>query len=187
MSLVVESISMLSSAVSPHSKQFSSLTIEERTRNKDVLSLPFPFFSEIIQVTPKPASCLQALPKHIRPFSGMPHTFPLLSTNLHELLPPLQTLLLKQNAISHIQHTAPAGLRLSAQLSCSPASQTAPGGSSGIDLTSLAGQVPAALCWQSGWHTPAHQLQANPRTPHVLAVLGSLRSPQPENRHFSGP
>lgn len=123
----------------------------------------------------------------------MPHTFPLLSPNLHELLPPLKTLLLKQNAICHIQHTAPAALWLSAQLSCTPPSHTPPlthklpqEAPEGADVTSLAGQQ---QCQQhsavrGGWHAPAHQLRANPRAPNVLAVLGSLRSLQPEKETF---
>lgn len=52
---------------------FPLLKLERRNRWR--CPLPFPFFFEIIQVTSKPALCLQALPMHIHPFSGRPCTF----------------------------------------------------------------------------------------------------------------
>lgn len=162
----------------------------EQEVDKDVLSLPFPFFLEIIQVTWKPAPCLQALLMHTRPFSGMPRTFPLPSTDLHELLPPLKTSPLQQNTIWHIQHTAPAALRLSAQLSCTPPSHTpplthkVPQEAPEADVTSLAGQVPAALCcqrWLARSSTPA---ASKPTHPTRARCFGRLEEPAARKQAF---
>lgn len=153
----------------------------EQEIDKDVLSLPLPFFFEIIQVTPKPAPCLQVLPMRTCPFSGMPHISPLLSTNLHELLPPFTASPLKQNAVCHIQHTVPAALRLSAHLSCTPPSQAslligklpqeAPEGLPRLTWHPWPGKCHQHSAVRGGWHAPAHQRQA----PYMCSLFWEAR------------
>lgn len=117
----------------------------------------------------------------------MPRTFPLPSTNLHELPPPLKTLPLKQNAICHIQHTAPAALGLSAQLSCTPPSHTPPltrklpQEAPEAEVTPWAGPVPAALSCQR-WL--AHSSTPAASTPTRARCFGQLEKPAARKQTF---
>lgn len=138
------------------------------------MSSPYlsPSFFEIIQITSKAALCLQALPMHTHPFSGMPCTFPLLSTNLQELLPSLKTLPLKENAICT---SSPLFLQLSAQLSCTPplthqVPQEAPEGLLGMMCHPWQAKCQQHSAVRGGWHAPAHQLQAN-HAPHTCLLF----------------
>lgn len=143
--------------------------------------------SSYIKTSSLPSGSAYAL----HPFSSMPHTFPLLSTNLPELLPPLKTLLLKHNTICHIQHTAPAApVAFSTTVlhpsipHPSPDSQTAPGSSRGIwcDILGRAAAVPAALCCQRRLACSSTPAASKPMHPTRARCFGKLEKPEARKR-----